>query len=298
MKIRSLLLAFALVLGLAAAARAQYTLTSGASNLVLEAFQPDVLENGCRTQLGRDQQGTHQQWQIEPAGRAGLYRITNVASGLALDAHLFDVMKNDCRIHLWQLHGGRNQLWRIESLGGDLCRISNAASGKVLAAHLFAVNRPGCRIQLWDDLEMPNQQWRIPGLFAGAGGGDGGGDPNDPGYGGGDPNDPGAGGGDPNDPGYGGEEPMDDSNYGPLFDTGDPGYSANDQAQPCPMPAEGADRGQANSASEGIRRLGQAIEEASLQILPGANGYRAGRGGYGVSGARPRIVVPRRTWGR
>lgn len=291
MKVHSLLIALALTLGLVVAARAQYTLTNGGSNLVLEAFQPDVLENGCRTQLGRGQGGTHQQWQIEPAGRGGLYRITNAASGLVLDAHIFDVRRNDCLIHLWQFHGGRNQLWRIDSLGGDLCRITNAASGKVLAAHLFSVTRPGCRIQLWDDLNLPNQQWRIPGLFAGAPGAEGGGEGSTE-----DPLNPGFGGAEPEDPGYGGGEPMDDSNDGPLFDEADPGFSADDQAQP--LQAEDAARGQANIASDGIRRLGQALEGASPQILPGANGYRAPRGGLGGYGVRPRIVVPRRTWGR
>ena len=290
MKIHSLLIALTLLLGLVVAARAQYTLTNSGSNLVLEAFQPDVLENGCRTQLGRGQGGTHQQWEIEPVGRGGLYRITNTASGLALDAHLFDVRRNDCLIHLWQFHGGRNQLWRIDSLGGDLCRITSAASGKVLAAHLFSVTRPGCRIQLWDDLNLSNQQWRIPGLFAGAaGGGEGSLE---------EPMEPGLGGDGPQDPGYGDEEPMGDSGYNPMAGDSESGFSTDDQAQPYPMPTEDAESGQANSAREGIRRLGQALEGASPQIVPGPSGYRSPRGGYGGYGVRPRVVVPRRTWGR
>jgi hypothetical protein len=165
MKSLWIMLALSFLLGANTAAHAEVAIFNRSSNLVLEGYQPDVREDGCRTQLGRDQGAEHQRWRVEPAGTPGLYRILNVEGDLSLDAHLFDVRRNNCRIQLWRYHGGQNQLWRIDSLGGDIYRIRSEASGKVLAADLATAHREGCRLQLWDDLNLPNQQWRIPGLF-------------------------------------------------------------------------------------------------------------------------------------
>lgn len=127
---------------------------------VLDAYTPDLRNNGCRMHLWDDIAVRNQQWRLVPHG-SGTYRILCLDGGRVLDAHGDDVGKDGCRVQLWQFLGGQNQLWRLEALGGGFTKIVCVRSGKCLDAHIHDTDKNGCVVQLWDYLGGQNQQWRI-----------------------------------------------------------------------------------------------------------------------------------------
>jgi hypothetical protein len=82
------------------------------TNFVLDANLQQVRNNDCPVALAGFNNGTNQQWKIDPVG--DYVKIINRASGKVLTADSKKVFENRCPIVLWEDNNSDEGLWKIQ----------------------------------------------------------------------------------------------------------------------------------------------------------------------------------------
>ncbi len=83
----------------------------------LDAFGPDVNNNGCKIELWDDNGTGSQVWELVDQGR-DTYKIILHSNGKALDAKADDIRKQGCKIQLWDACDNcLSQVWKIYAPG-------------------------------------------------------------------------------------------------------------------------------------------------------------------------------------